>query len=134
MLDVRWHSLAALCLVFAGTLRIVSTYPVFNATIDEPDNLAAGVEYISTGRYLYHDENPPLARVFEAAGPFLAGERYHGGPAAHLEGARVLGAGPHYDRILALARAGVLPFFWAASIVVFLWSRRAAGPAAALFA
>jgi hypothetical protein len=130
----RWPSLAAIALVLLASLRIVSTYSVFNATIDEPDNLAAGLEYLTTGRYLYHDENPPLARVFEALGPRLAGERYRGGPAAYLEGARTLGAGVHYDCILALSRAGVLPFFWAASLVVFLWGRRAGGPAAALFA
>jgi hypothetical protein len=133
-MHARWTTLAAVLLIAIGSLRIASTYTVFNATIDEPDNLAAGLEYLTTGRYLYHDENPPLARVFEAAGPRLAGERYLGGPAAYLEGARILGSGDHYDRVLALARAGVLPFFWAASIVVFVWARRAAGPSAALFA
>src|SRR3954468_24746726 len=115
----RWPTVAALLLVLLGSLRIVSTYTVFSDTIDEPDNLAAGLEYLTTGRYLYHDENPPLARVFEAVGPRLAGERYYGGPAAYLEGVRILGSGAHYDRVLALARAGVLPFFWAASLVVF---------------
>lgn len=134
MQSPRWVPLAALSLVLAGSVRIASTYTVFNHTIDEPDNLAAGLEYISTGRYLYHDENPPLARVFEAVGPFLAGERYHGGPAAHLEGIRVLGTGARYDRVLALARAGVLPFFWGASLIVFLWARRAGGPWTALAA
>jgi len=130
----RWATLAAVLLIVVGTIRIASTYTVFNATIDEPDNLAAGLEYLTTGRYLYHDENPPLARVFEAVGPRLAGERYRGGPAAYLEGVRILGSGAHYDRILALARAGVLPFFWAASLVVFLWTRRVGGPLAAVLA
>src|ERR1051325_8363888 len=101
---LRWHVLAASILVLIGILRIVSTYRVFNHTIDEPDNLAAGLEYLSTGRYLYHDENPPLARVFIAFGPWIAGERYHPGPLAHLEGLRVLGEGRHYDAVLALAR------------------------------
>jgi hypothetical protein len=130
----RWHAVAALCLVAIGTLRIVSTYPVLNHTIDEPDNLAAGMEYLSTGRYLYHDENPPFARVFAAVGPYLAGERYHPGPEAHLEGDRILGKGAHYDRMLALARAGILPFYWTASLVVFLWARRVGGAAAAVAA
>src|SRR3954453_8628063 len=117
-MTTRWPAIAALFLVLAGTVRIVSTYKVFRDTVDEPDNLAAGLEYLTTGRYLYHDENPPLARVFEAIGPRAAGERYRGGPEAHLEGARILGRGAHYDRVLALARAGVLPFFWVASLVV----------------
>src|SRR3954452_2176330 len=134
MKSLRWYAVAAAALVLIGSLRIISTYRVFSHTIDEPDNLAAGMEYVSTGRYLYHDENPPLARVFSAVGPFLAGERYHPGPNAHLEGARILGTGAHYDRVLALARAGILPFFWVASLVVFLWALRAGGPAAALIA
>jgi hypothetical protein len=129
---LRWHAVAATVLVLIGSLRIIATHRVFSHTIDEPDNLAAGMEYIGTGRYLYHDENPPLARVFAAIGPFLAGERYHPGPQAYLEGVRILGVGDHYDRVLALARSGILPFFWLASLVVFLWGLRSGGPIAAL--
>ena len=132
----RWSmnatALAALLLVSIGTLRIVSTYRVFNHVIDEPDQLAAGVEFLSTGKYLYEDEHPPLARVFGALGPFLAGERWHKGPDSYLEGYRILGFGPHYDRILTLGRAGILPFFWIASLVVYRWGLRTAGPVAAL--
>jgi hypothetical protein len=124
----------AVVLVAIGSLRIVSTYRVFNHTIDEPDNLAAGMEYLSTGRYLYEDVHPPLARVMAAAGPFLAGERFHPWPNAYGEGYRILGTGAHYERVLALARAGILPFFWIGSAVVFLWARRAGGSAAAVIA
>ncbi|MBZ5626480.1 MAG: phospholipid carrier-dependent glycosyltransferase [Acidobacteriia bacterium] len=123
---------AALLLVAIGTFRIIATYQVFNHTIDEPDHLAAGMEWLNTGKYRYEDQHPPLARVFGALGPFLAGERWHSGPDSYLEGYRILGHGPHYDRILALARAGILPFFWIASLVVYLWGYRAGGPAAAL--
>src|SRR5947209_12856582 len=107
----RWHAAAAVLLVAVASLRIVTTYTVFNHTIDEPDNLAAGMEYWSTGRYLYEDVHPPLARVFGAMGPFLAGERFHPGPDSYREGYRILGSGAHYDRILARGRAGILPFF-----------------------
>src|SRR5215469_15121981 len=110
----RWAVLAAAALVVIGSLRIISTYTVFNHTIDEPDNLAAGMEYLSTGRFLYEDVHPPLARVMAAIGPFLAGERFHRGPDSFQEGYRILGTGAHYDRILALGRAGILPFFWIA--------------------
>jgi hypothetical protein len=123
---------AALLLVAIGSLRIVSTYTVFNHTIDEPDHLAAGMELLQTGKYRYEDQHPPLARVFGALGPFLAGERWHSGPDSYLEGYRILGHGPHYDRILALGRMGILPFFWIASLVVYLWGFRVGGPAAAL--
>ena len=130
----RWPVLVAAALVVIGSLRIISTYTVFNHTIDEPDNLAAGMEYLSTGRFLYEDVHPPLARVFAAVGPFLAGERFQRGPNSFQEGYRILGSGAHYDRILALGRAGILPFFWIASAVVFLWGRRAGGDTAAVFA
>jgi hypothetical protein len=130
----RTAALLALLLVLVGSVRIVSTYTVFNHTIDEPDNLAAGMEYLSTGRYLYEDVHPPLARVFAALGPFLSGERFHPGPNSYHEGYRILGWDTHYDRTLALGRAGILPFFWIASAVVFLWALRAAGPPTALIA
>jgi len=130
----RLHAVAALLLVVAGSCRIVATHRVFNHTIDEPDNLAAGMEYLSTGKYRYEDTHPPLARVLAAIGPYLAGERFHPGPDAYGEGYRILGHGAHYDRVLALGRAGILPFFWIASLVVFLWGLRAGGPAAALVA
>ena len=130
----RLHALAALVLVAIGSFRIASTWRVFNHTIDEPDNLAAGMEYLSTGKYRYEDTHPPLARVFAAVGPYLAGERFRPGPEAYGEGYRILGHGAHYDRTLALGRAGILPFFWIASAVVFLWALRVRGPAAAVAA
>ena len=124
----------AVLLVLIGSARIVSTYSVFNHTIDEPDHLAAGMEWLSAGKYLYEDQHPPLARVMGALGPFLAGERWHSGPDSYHEGYRILGHDAHYDRILALGRAGILPFFWIASAVVFVWSCRSSGPLAAVAA
>jgi hypothetical protein len=127
-------AVAALILVAAGSLRIVSTYRVFNHTIDEPDHLAAGMEWLTTGKYWYEDQHPPLARVFGALGPFLSGERFREGPDAPREGYRILGKGAHYDRVLALGRAGILPFFWIACGVVGLWAWRSGGAAAAVLA
>ncbi len=124
--------LAAILLVIVASARIVSTYSVFNHTIDEPDHLAAGMEWLSAGKYLYEDQHPPLARIMGALGPYLAGERWRGGPDSYREGYRILGHDAHYDRTLALGRAGILPFFWIASAVVFLWGWRMAGGAAAL--
>lgn len=126
--------MGAILLVLIASARIVSTYSVFNHIIDEPDHLAAGMEWLSTGKYLYEDQHPPFARVMGALGPYLAGERFRPGPEAHHEGYRILGRDAHYDRILALGRAGILPFFWIASGVVFIWGLRTAGPASALAA
>jgi len=130
----KWAPLGALLLVALASARIVSTYTVFNHTIDEPDTLAAGMEYLSTGKYLYEDTHPPLGRLFAAIGPYLAGERFHRGPDSYFEGYRILGQDAHYDRILALARLGSLPFFWIGCLVVYLWARRIGGPAAAVVA
>jgi hypothetical protein len=127
-----WAATAAVLLVLIGSARIVSTYTVFNHTIDEPDHLAAGMEWLSVGKYRYEDKHTPLARISGAIGPFLAGERWHGGPASYQEGYRILGHGAHYDRILALGRAGILPFFWVGCAVVYLWARRIAGSRAAV--
>jgi hypothetical protein len=134
MISSRWPAFLALVFVLAGSYRIASTWPVFNHTIDEPDTLAAGMEYLTTGRFLYEDTHPPLGRVFAAIGPFLAGERFRTGPRSYGEGYRILGHGAHYVRILTLGRAGNLVFFWVASLVVYLWGWRAGGSKAALAA
>jgi 4-amino-4-deoxy-L-arabinose transferase-like glycosyltransferase len=130
----RRHVLLAVILVLIGSLRIASTYSVFSHTMDEPDHLGAGMQYLSTGQYTYEDAHTPLARVFAAAGPFLAGERFHPVPIPYRESFRILGAGGHYQRTLTLGRLGILPFFWAGSWVVFLWGRRCGGPLTALIA
>ncbi len=130
----RRHVLLAVILVLIGSLRIASTYSVFSHTMDEPDHLGAGMQYLSTGQYTYEDAHTPLARVFAAAGPFLAGERFHPVPIPYRESFRILGAGDHYQRILTLGRLGILPFFWAGSLVVFLWGNRCGGPITALIA
>jgi len=124
----------AVVLVLIGSARIVSTYSVFSHTMDEPDHLGAGMQYLSTGLYTYEPAHTPLARLFAAAGPWLAGERFHNGPIPYTESFRILGSGQHYQRILTLGRLGILPFFWVASLVVYLWGKRCAGPLAALVA
>lgn len=124
----------AVILVLIGSARIVSTYSVFSHTMDEPDHLGAGMQYLSTGVYTYEQAHTPLARVFAALGPFLAGERFHNGPIPYTESFRILGSGQHYQRILTLGRLGILPFFWVTSLVVYLWGKRCAGPLAALIA
>jgi hypothetical protein len=138
----RHSALFFILLVAAGSLRIVATYPVLSHTIDEPLHIACGMEWLDNGTYRFWAEQPPLSRVAAALGPYLAGRRNAGGPAAcdfahpmtvYERGNAILWGDHRYDRNLALARLGVLPFFWIASIVVYLWSKRCFGePAAAL--
>jgi hypothetical protein len=115
----------------SGAARIVCTYPTFNQTWDEPAHVAAGMEWIDRGTYTYEPLHPPLARVFTAIGPRLAGVRSGDHESVWLEGNSILYAGDRYDRNLALARLGVLPFFLLASLVVFLWAYRIGGLATA---
>jgi 4-amino-4-deoxy-L-arabinose transferase-like glycosyltransferase len=50
------------------------------------------------------------------------------------EGLALLYRDDHYDRTLALARLGILPFFWAACWVVYAWAKRYFGEPATTFA
>ena len=80
----------ALGLVVIASIRIAATYRVFSFTIDEPGQLACGLEYLSKHVYRYLTEQPPLARAAIAMGPYLAGVRPLGGPEFNLEGRNVI--------------------------------------------
>src|SRR5204862_227400 len=81
------------------------------------------MEWLSKGVFQYEPKHPPLARVATALGPFLFGARSHGINPWWEEGLAILSR-EHHDRNLALARLGILPFFWIACVVVYLWSKR----------
>jgi hypothetical protein len=119
----------AVALVLVASARIVATYRVFSHTFDEPVHVACGMEWLDKGRYICEPQHPPLARIAGALGPFLMGIRSQGlmnqdFSSKPLEGVAILYAGHHYDRTLALARLGILPFFWIACAVVYLWGER----------
>ena len=109
--------------VLIATLRIVATYPVFNHTIDEPAHIACGMEWLAKGTYTLEPQHPPLARIFSALGPFLAGERSQGRRTIYNDGAAILYHNGKYERNLTLARMGTLPFFWLACVVIYLAAR-----------
>jgi len=121
-------------LTAVASIRVVSTYAVFSFTSDEPAHIAAGMEWLDKGKYTYEPQHPPLARVMTAILPYLAGSRSQNMAQIWPEGWAILNAGGHYKRTLALARLGVLPFFWLAALVTFLWTKRYWGEAIALFA
>jgi len=126
-------------LVLIASARIVSTYTVFNHTADEPAHIASGMQWLDRHVYLYEPQHPPLARVAAALGPYLLGIRSQGTPGTgleqeSLEGAKILYRDHRYDLTLAVARLGILPFFWLACLVVYVWGRRVYGAAAAVLA
>jgi len=134
------HSWAlAVTLMFVATVRIVSTYSVFSYTSDEPAHLASGVEWLAQGAYTWEPQHPPLARVAAALGPYLIGARPHNTArssknAIGREGVAILFEGDGYDWNIALARLGVLPFFWLACLVVYWWGLRYFGAPVAVVA
>jgi hypothetical protein len=115
--------------VLFATLRIAATYHVFSHTSDEPAHVACGIEYLEKGAYTWETQHPPLARVAVSLGPYLMGLRGQNRPHTPYammfhEGVDILYSGHNYDLALAVARAGVLPFFWLACWVVYLWGVR----------
>lgn len=130
----RYPLLIFLALLAIASARIAATYTVFNDTVDEPEHIASGMQWLDGKAYRYEIQNPPLARVMAAAGLYLAGVRSYGKEDVWTEGRLILDSGGRYERNLALARLGTLPFFWLASAVVFVWTRRVFGDNAACLA
>jgi hypothetical protein len=131
---LRRYSLAVfLALTAIGSLRIAATYHVYNHTFDEPASIACGMEWLSKGVYRYEPAHPPLARVATALGPYLAGSRSLDTPDMWEEGMAIFYHGGHYARTVALSRLGILPFFWIASLVVYLWAKKYFGEPTAAF-
>src|SRR5262249_49893959 len=126
----------AICLAFllaVGIARIISTYHVFNHTIDEPSHIACGIEWWEKGSYTIETKHTPLARISVALGPYLAGVRGTG--ATNWQDTYpILSANGHYWRNLTLGRIGVLPYFIITTIVMFLWTKRLFGPSTGLAA
>ena len=91
------------------------------------------------GTYTFETQHPPLARVAAALGPFLIGARVegkieHDSLDVPKEGSRLLSRNHQYDLTLALARLGIMPFFWIGCWVVFWWARRLYGVEVGLMA
>ncbi len=128
-----------MALVLVASIRIIATYTVFSHTYDEPAHIACGMEWLDKGVYKWEPQHPPLARVATALGPYLLGTRCQNTPNVDLasmthEGLAILYYGHHYDLTLALARLGILPFFWIACLVVYWWGRRYFSPSVAVVA
>src|SRR5262249_2432246 len=129
----RGHAILAALLVLIASARIVSIYTTLSHTMDEPEHLGCGMRWIS-GKYDWDPAHPPMARVMAATAGYLAGEHPRPARSSHAEGVLMLGRDDHYDRMLAIARFGVLPLFWIASVAVYWWARRVGGPMAAVIA
>jgi 4-amino-4-deoxy-L-arabinose transferase-like glycosyltransferase len=123
-----------LCLIAVATGRIVATYPILSMTTDEPAHIACGLEYLSRHLYQYETNQPPLSRAMIALGPYLAGARTMGEKDWGREAVAILFHSSNPDRLLYLMRLGILPFFFLASLVVYLWARHHFGNATGVIA
>lgn len=119
----RGSLVLALGFVAIASIRIVSTYRVFSFTIDEPGFFACGLQYLDKHVYRYLTEQPPLAPAAIALLPYLTGSRPLGEANYNLEGRDVILRSARPNHTLALMRLGILPFFWLACGVVYLWCR-----------
>lgn len=137
---------AALALVIlVGLLRIGLGYSKLFQTCDEPYHVGAGLAWLDTADVTDID-HPPLARVAAALPLYIDGLRtpvIPNPPGARplvlverrfQEGEVILRSRGTFLRNLTLARAGMLPFFVAASLLVWAWTRRLYGMTAALAA
>ncbi len=126
-------------LILAVLIVVVTTYSRFSHTWDEPSHMATGLERLDLGTYYYEHQHPPLARMALAAGPYLDGHR--SGRASMPvrtdfwdrmiqgfdDGRRVLYQEGAYERVLTLARVGVLPFLLIGLLATYAWARRIIG-------
>jgi hypothetical protein len=121
-----------IALTVIGVGRIVATWSIVSQTVDETPNIACGMQWLDKGLYDYGPFHPPLARIALAIGPYLYGARAQGLPDRWKEGNAVLNSARRPDKALKFARAGILPFFIVATVMVWLWSRRLWGEWGAL--
>ena len=119
--------------VLVSSLLMVRQELNYNQVFDETAHIACGMEWLSHGTYNYEALHPPLARAATALPLFLEGLRSQGHASMAVEGSSLLASG-EYRHNLLLSRLGVMPFFWLANLLIFLWMRRRFGPVCALLA
>jgi hypothetical protein len=117
----------AVGLVLLATGRIVSTYSTFSHTFDEPAHIACGMEWLEKHTYTYEAQHPPLTRVMTALLPRMFGSHGAGETSMWYEGLAILFAKGQEDSTLALARLGMLPFFWITCWIVYSSTRWISG-------
>ena len=124
--NIALYRAAAVLIVCVAVLRIIANYHEVTQTFDEASHIDCGMQLLQDHVYDIEVKHGPLARVFVALGPYLAGLRR---PAAgsvteattYAEGNAILNTNNNYWHNLALARLGTLPFFLLACAVVWLW-------------
>jgi Dolichyl-phosphate-mannose-protein mannosyltransferase len=136
-MSVRLSVASSIACVAAILVAIVGTYSRLSQTIDEPTHIAAGLEWLQEGRVTLRTENPPVARVIVALGPYFSGIRLPSLPRQRrnaIAGSRFLYQGPGYVTTLSRARLGTLLFLVLSAVMVWLWAGGTHQPPAAALA
>jgi hypothetical protein len=136
------YNLGALLFTLIASLFIFFSSSRQSVTVDEPNHLYCGMEYLQYGTYKAWPENPVLSRAVVAIGPYLRGFRLDsisninntvGGFYRSSLNLDYFSSGPIHER-LAWSRFFVLPLFLLSVFVVWKWSRSLAGAEAAFLA
>jgi 4-amino-4-deoxy-L-arabinose transferase-like glycosyltransferase len=134
MQRARLTALAVAILMAIAIARVGSTWRIFSQTVDEPIHVAAGLQWLDEGSYTLDVEHPPLPRILFALDAWLDDAHVQEEWDRVTRGSELFYRDGAYERNLAAARAGNLPWFVLALAIVFAWARRLAGTAAGLAA
>ena len=142
----NWWLSATGLMVVVASVQILMAALSLTQTFDEPNHLAAGIEWLQEGSYGLWPENPPLARATTALVPYLSGMRLdmprllkelpENATVSWVAGNDWLYGGglEQYMSRLFRARLGTLVFFLIATGVVWLWAYRDEGGLSAFLA
>jgi hypothetical protein len=111
-------------LLMLGVLGVTTTYTLLSKTADEEFHVHCGMQWWTKGSYTIHPVNPPLARIADAALPYLLDSD---------KDAEVMTLRDAYLQKAIMMRLGTLPFYVISCLVVFIWSRSLFGADAALW-
>ena len=128
-----WVVLVGFCVVFS--LETLASVAYHSATFDEPSDLVSGYMELTRGQYWLKPETLPFAKVVAALPLLVLGVRTppaDDNPWTFYD--RMLYEFNDGERLLMVARASVLTFSLLLGCLVFAWTRRLFGRAAALFA
>lgn len=112
-------------------------------TVDEPNHLYCGMEWLQEGTYTAWPENPPLSRIIVAIGPYLNGHSIGKIPTENKTVFELfLAAGSDFSYFTPVSlrenlfwmRIFVLPMFLLSVWIVWFWARRLGGNGAGFLA
>lgn len=134
--------MGTLLLVIIATVLVFFSSRRQSLTIDEPNHLYCGMEWLQEGTYTAWPENPPLSRIFVALGPYLQGFRISlpTGEYASIWDYFFMSYNLDYfstapiQENLFWMRIFILPLFLLSVFIVWSWAKALGGRVAAFLA